>query len=484
MLTFLPEHYLLTGVLFLLCFGIIYGLSAHMKFPFLYKNILFLSILLLINFIIYNIEDLIYSNIYYNFFFLKDSGIALVEILLTLLTIIILITSFFYNKTNNILYWEYPILILFSLTSIFYLVSSNELISFYFLLEFQSICFYILASYNRKTKKSLESGIKYFILGSFASILLILGFSFIYGISGLTHFEDLFIFLNTTTINNIYMNIGLTLMLAAFMFKIYAAPFHFWVSEVYHGSPTSSVMFFATIPLIAFFMILYKFYFIFYINYITIWKLFLIVICMCSLIVGTLGALYQQYIKKLLAYSSIMNMGFTTAALITVNTTTTIHNFNYIILYTLNTLVLLVIFSNLFNLRIKQNIESLSTLTGFFKQNKLLSVLIMCMFYTVAGLPPFSFFFAKLMILTSILTTTSNWIVFPIIITTLIGSFYYLRVIQLISYSNQKQWIWVKPIPYISIFICVLIFLFNLTYLGNSSILNACSYYIALELYL
>lgn len=484
MLTFLPEHYLLAGVLSLLCYGIIYGLSSNIKFPFLYKNILFLSILLLINFFFYNIEDLIYNNIYYNFFFIKDNSTAVIELLLTILTAIILVTSLFYNKNNNIFYWEYPILILFSLTSIFYLVSSNELISFYFLLEFQSICFYILASYNRKTKKSLESGIKYFILGSFASILLILGFSFIYGISGLTHFEDLFIFFNTTKINSLYLNIGLILMLSAFMFKIYAAPFHFWVSEVYHGAPTSSVMFFATIPLIAFFMILYKFYFIFYINYTIIWKYYLLVICMCSLVFGTLGALYQQYIKKLLAYSSIMNMGFTTAALITVNATTTVHNINYIILYTINTLVILIIFSNLFNFRIKQNIESLSLFTGFFKQNKLLSILIMCMFYTVAGLPPFSFFFAKLMILTSMINTTSYWIVFPIIITTLIGSFYYLRVIQLISYSNQNSWLWIKPIPYVSIFISVLIFLFNLFYLGNSSVLNALSYYIALELYL
>lgn len=484
MLTFLPEHYLIIGILFLFSFGIIYGLSGNLKYPSFYNNTLYLSIVLLINFVFYTIEDFIHNTIYYNFFFIKDGSTYIIELILTLLTLLILITSFFYNKKNNILYWEYPILILFSTISLYYLISSNELISFYFLLEFQSICFYILASYNRKIKKSLESGIKYFIMGSFSSILLILGFSFIYGVSGLTHLEDLFIFFNTVKTNSIQINIGLILILIAFMFKIYAAPFHFWVSEVYHGAPTSSVMFFATIPLLVYFIILYKFYFIFYINNTDVWKYFLTIICMCSLLCGTLGALYQQYIKKLLAYSSIMNMGFTTAAIIVINVSTTIHNINYILLYILNTLNILIIFSNIFNIKTKQNVETIYTFTGYFKQNKLLALLIMCMFYTVAGLPPFSFFFAKLMILTSIMSTTINWIVIPIIISTLIGSFYYIRIVQLISYSTQTQWIWIKPLSYITLFICFSIFLFNLLYIGNSSIFNTISYYIALELYL
>ena len=166
MLTFLPEHYLLISSLFLLCYGITFGLSSNIKFPFLYKNITFLSILVLLNFIFCNIEDFILNNIYYNFFFLKDQSIYLIEILLAILTIVILIGSYAYNKNNNIFYWEYTLLILFSILSIFFLISSNEIIAFYFLLEFQSICFYILAAYNRKSKKSLESGIKYFILGS------------------------------------------------------------------------------------------------------------------------------------------------------------------------------------------------------------------------------------------------------------------------------------------------------------------------------
>lgn len=485
MISFLPEHYLLIGSLFLLCYGIIFGLSSNLKFPFLYKNTVYLSILVLFNFIIFNIQDSVNNNIYYNFFFLKDSMVFITELLLAFLSIIILLTSYYYNKNNSILYWEYPILIIFSITSIYFLISTTELISFYFLLEFQSICFYILAAYNRKSKKSLESGIKYFIMGSFASILLLLGFSFVYAITGLTNLEDLYIFFYTTKINNILLYTGIILILAALMFKIYAAPFHFWVSEVYQGAPTSSVMFFATIPLLAFFIVIYKFFFILFYNFTDIWKLFFILICMCSLLLGTLGALYQQYIKKLLAYSSIMNMGFTTAALLNTDVITTHHNIIYIILYTINTLAILIIFSNLYDIKKKNNIELLSNLISFFKQNKILSTLIMCFFYTVAGLPPFSFFFGKLMLLTSLSNSSSNLIVYPIILATLIGSFYYLRVIQLISYSStNKQWINIKPISYISLFISFIILIFNIIYLGNSSTINVLSYAIALELYL
>lgn len=484
MLSFLPEHYLLSCSLFLLCYGITFGLSATIKFPFLYKNTIFLGILILLNFMFFNMEDFIVNNIYYNFFFLKDQSTTIIQVILTILSMIILITSYFYNKNNSILYWEYPILIIFSITSVFFLVGSNEIISFYFLLEFQSICFYILAAYNRKSKKSLESGIKYFIMGSFSSILLLLGFSFIYALTGLTHFEDLYVFFSSSQNPSFIMLLAMVLILVAFMFKIYAAPFHFWVADVYQGAPTSSVLFFATIPLLAFVLILYKFYFIFFINYTEMWKLFFLVTCMCSLIMGTLGALYQQYIKKLLAYSSIMNMGFVTAGFLVTNPIVIQHNINYIVLYIINTLAVLILFSNMYLVNEKKNAELISNYVGFFKQNKFISVLIMCFFYSLAGLPPFSFFFGKLMLLTSLMNTDVSFIVYPIIITTLIGSFYYLRVVQLMSYSNQKQWIHVKPISYITLFMIICITFVNLLYLGNYSNLGILTYYISLELYL
>ena len=276
----------------------------------------------------------------------------------------------------------------------------------------------------------------------------------------------------------------MTLIMIAFMFKIYAAPFHFWVADVYQGAPTSSVLFFATVPLLIYVLIIYKFYFMLFVNYIEMWKLFFLVVCMCSLIMGTLGALYQQYIKKLLAYSSIMNMGFIISGLLETNPLVVQHNIHYILLYILNTLAVLIIFSNLFLIREQKNIELISNLVGFFKQNKFISVLIMCFFYSLAGLPPFSFFFGKLMLLTSLVNTSVSFIVYPIILTTLIGSFYYLRIVQLMSYSNQKQWIHIKPMSYATLFLIICIALINLFYLGNNSNLAILSYYISLELYL
>jgi len=176
MISLLPEHYLLGAVLVLICYGISFGLSGPMNFPFIYKNMSYLSILVLLNVLFLTLNDFIFSTISFNFFFLKDDLVVLVELFTLLVTFNILLAVVKYNKEMHIYYFEYVLLILFMVLSIYFLISSNELISFYFILEFQGICLYVLAAFNRKQKSSLEAGIKYFILGSFSSIILFLGF--------------------------------------------------------------------------------------------------------------------------------------------------------------------------------------------------------------------------------------------------------------------------------------------------------------------
>jgi NADH-quinone oxidoreductase subunit N len=371
--------------------------------------------------------------------------------------------------------------------SIYFLISSNELVSFYFVLEFQSICLYVLAAFNRKHKSSLEAGIKYFILGSFSSIILLLGFSFIYAVSGLTHLEDLFIYFmtfNVTNTQSLLIDLSIVLIGSAFFFKIYAAPFHFWIADIYQGAPTSSMIFFATVPLISLFFILLKFYLIIFYNFMDIWKYFAFLTCLFSLVVGTLGALYQQYIKRLLAYSSIANVGFIISSFLFDNPFMYQHAFNYILLYSINLLGLISIFLNLHIKNKRVFLENLSLLAGLFKQNKVISIYIMVLLYSVAGLPPFSFFFGKIFLLTSLSNSSFYYIVYPIIAATLIGSFYYLRIVQLISYNSYNSWLLLSRISYIVLFNVFLIILFNSMYLFNYSTINVLTYYIVLDLYL
>lgn len=487
MISFLPEHYLMSAVLLLICYGISFGLSGPLNFPFVYKNMSYLSILVLINVLFFNLNDFVFNTLSFNFFFLKDDLITMIELFTLLVSINIILVVIKYNKTMNIYYFEYLLLVLFMVLSIYFLISSNELISFYFVLEFQSICLYVLAAFNRKHKSSLEAGIKYFILGSFSSIILLLGFSFIYAVSGLTHLEDLFIYFmtfNVTNTQSLLIDLSIVLIGSAFFFKIYAAPFHFWIADIYQGAPTSSMIFFATVPLISLFFILLKFYLVIFYNFMDIWKYFTLLTCLFSLVVGTLGALYQQYIKRLLAYSSIANVGFIISSFLFDNPFMYHHAFNYILLYSINLLGLISLFLNLYIKNKHVFLENLSLLSGLFKQNKVISIYIMVLLYSVAGLPPFSFFFGKIFLLTSLSHSSFYYMVYPIIAATLIGSFYYLRIVQLISYNSYSSWLSLSRIPYIVLFNVFLIILFNSMYLFNYSTINVLTYYIVLDLYL
>jgi len=162
--------------------------------------------------------------------------------------------------------FEFSILILLSLLSLNLILITVNLISFYLLLEFQSFCFYILASYGKKNKYSFEAGLKYFILGSFSSVLLLFGIVLFYGFTGIFYYDDLHLFfLNFSNISsNVYLtsvfNFAIALMLVGLLFKLYAFPFHFWVSDIYQGSPFIVTFFFSTIPFFSTFYIFIKLY--------------------------------------------------------------------------------------------------------------------------------------------------------------------------------------------------------------------------------
>ena len=193
MISILNEHFLIISALIILCFGIIYRFATYLNFPSISYAINTLTILALVSSLFIIGVDISIMSIQFNSIFIKDHTTVLVEIITILIGIGVIATTNRYNQKEKITHFEYIILLIFVLISIQLLITTEELFSFYLILEFQSICFYILASL-KKNKYSIEASIKYFIIGSFASIILLLGFSFLYGVSGLTKFEDLSIF--------------------------------------------------------------------------------------------------------------------------------------------------------------------------------------------------------------------------------------------------------------------------------------------------
>lgn len=489
MISLLNEHFLIIASLIILCFGIIYKFAIHLQFPYINTSINVLAILALTTSFGILIIDSTTVTIMYNSLFIKDYVTVFVEAITLLLAIGILIVTTTYNKKEHIPQFEYVLLLLFVIISIHLLVAVEELFAFYLILEFQSICLYVLSSL-KKNKYSIEAAIKYFIIGSFASILLLIGFSFIYGISGLTNMEDLYIFLINAKQQeqlDIIITLAIAFISAGLFFKIYMAPMHLWVSDIYAQSPTSSVIIFATTSLIPFYVIMFKFYVHLFSEYDYVWKTILVITCLSSIVIGTIGAMYQYSIKRLLAYSSIANTGYIFSSLIVYSSPFLVsHGILYLLLYTINTFG---IFTLVINMRFRSEnqeeyqLENIYQLQGLFKQSRGISFIYMIYFYTVAGLPPFSFFFSKIYLFTSLIyNNNSFWMIVLMAILTVMSVFYYIRIIQMIFFNKQVHNHALLNIPDHIIYITGLILAINVFFIIGAlnfvSVVNYITFYL------
>jgi NADH-quinone oxidoreductase subunit N len=462
MISFLPEHYLIFGILCLLSFFSLNTLSIRNNFPRLSFGVGILFFILLLNFFILTIYDLVFGDIFFNFFFVKLEMHSFIQLFMGIVLCILLVNLMVYNKRLYINMFEFYIIVLLSFFSLCLLISSRELISFFFLLELQGFCFYILASFNRFNKYSIESGLKYFILSSFSSILIVLGFSILYSTSGLMDFNELYYYFNST---NQYSTILLTSFIfvcSGFLFKMYHFPFHFWIADIYQGSPLSSVSVFSTLPLLSIFYSFYVLLVYVFNSIIVDIKIILVFLSIGSMLIGTFYALYQRKIKRLLAYSSVTNIGYIMTSVLNDNIFGLVNGLLFISIYIINLICIFVFFLNLYDAKTKTYIESFYNLVGFYKTHKQLAFLLIIYIFSIAGIPPFSAFFSKLFLITSLFNESYYLIVFIMIITTFLSCFYYLRIVKSISYESSNNWYFIKPFSYLTCFSLVLLIIFQL----------------------
>ena len=205
--------------------------------------------------------------------------------------------------------FEYPILIIFSVVGMMFMVSANDLMVLYLGLELQSLALYVVASIRRESLKSTEAGMKYFVLGALSSGLLLYGASLIYGYSGSTNFQSIIISLDSGSVS-LGLMFGMILLVAGLAFKISAVPFHMWTPDVYEGSPTPVTAFLSTAPKIAamalFARVVYDAFYVL----ISDWQQVVALMSVLSMFVGAIAAIGQTNIKRLMAYSSIAHMGY------------------------------------------------------------------------------------------------------------------------------------------------------------------------------
>ena len=329
---------------------------------------------------------------------------------------------------------EYPILILCSILGMIVMISSNDLIVFFIALELQSLALYILASFNRDQIKSSEAGLKYFILSALSSGLLLYGCSLIYGFSGSTNF----IIISETMNSSQYgLTFGFIFILVGLAFKISAVPFHMWAPDVYEGSPTSVTLFFAIVPKIAALTVFIRFLYLPFLNVIDQWQIIIVFLSIASMVFGAVAAIGQKNLKRLVAYSSIGHMGYALAGLAAGTNLGIQSSIVYISIYIVMNLGL---FSCLLMMkRNDQYYENIEDLSGLSKNHPLLSLSLMIILFSLAGIPPLAGFFAKFYIFTAVIEQSMYFLAIIGLLSAVISAFYYLRIIKIIYFDLEKE---------------------------------------------
>jgi|SwirhirootsSR3_FD_contig_81_1352853_length_1900_multi_6_in_0_out_0_1 NADH-ubiquinone oxidoreductase chain 2 len=332
---------------------------------------------------------------------------------------------------------EYPLIVLFTVLGMSCLISSSDLVSMFLSIELQSFAVYILATIYRESESATSAGLKYFLLGSLSSALILLGSSLLYGFTGLTTFDSLYLLCSTTSTNH-YIELGVLLMAMGLLFKVSAAPFHWPFPSIYSGVPTVVTAALSTLPKLSVFIFLFEFHQIFQ-SSVRI-DLILLIAGLLSLILGSLSALTQFNIKHLLAYSSISNVGFILLALSTSSVIGLEASLFYLIQYTLtnvNVFLMLVSMGNLLDSPVSKGSPLLfiKQLSGLFQLFPLLGLSFAVSLFSLMGIPPFVGFFAKLEVLLALLFSGSYFVAVLVILFSVLSASYYLQIIRVIHFD-------------------------------------------------
>jgi len=423
----IPEIFISTSIMFLLLFGVFKKNSSNLIYSLSIITLL-ISLGLIVNLPIGE-ETYLFNNSY------KIDQLSFIMKIITIISgIFVLVSSYTYTKSEKIFNFEYSILILCSILGMLVMIGSYDLIVFYIGLELQSLSLYVLAAFNRNNIKSSEAGLKYFVLSALSSGILLYGCSLIYGYSGSTNF----ILISENIFSSEYGNVfGLVFILVGLAFKISAVPFHMWAPDVYEGSPTSITLFFTVVPKIAALTVFIRFLYVPFFSLIDQWQTIIIFLSLSSMIFGAVSAIGQKNLKRLIAYSSIGHMGYALAGL-AVGTNSGIQNsIIYICIYlVMNLGIFCCLFAMKRNDKFFDNIDDLS---GLSKNHPLMSLSLLILLFSLAGIPPLAGFFAKFYIFISVIEQSMYFLAIVGLLSTVISAFYYLRIIKVIYFDPPKD---------------------------------------------
>ncbi|MBY6115531.1 NADH-quinone oxidoreductase subunit NuoN [Mameliella alba] len=376
------------------------------------------------------------TQVAFNGMFVNDGFARFAKVVILVSAAAVLLMSEGYMARRGLLRFEYPLLITLAAVGMMMMVSAGDLMALYMGLELQSLSLYVVASLRRDSAKSTEAGLKYFVLGALSSGLLLYGASLTYGFAGTTLFSGI---IQTATEGHVSVGllIGLVMLIAGLAFKVSAVPFHMWTPDVYEGSPTPVTAFFATAPKVAAMALFARVMFDAFGQATADWGQVVALLSVLSMFVGSIAAIGQRDIKRLMAYSSIAHMGYALMGLAAGTELGVQAMLIYMAIYvTMNVGTFAFILSMERDGQPVTDIQSLG-MYSTREPGKALAMLVLL--FSLAGVPPLVGFFGKFYVLRAAYEGGLAWLAVAGVVASVIGAFYYLRIVFYMYFGQDRE---------------------------------------------
>ena len=346
----------------------------------------------------------------------------------------VFIYSKFYLRQFRMFRTDFYTLSLFALLGVMLLISANSLITVYLGLELTSLSTYALVAFDRESKRGSEAAMKYFVLGSMASGMLLYGMSMIYGATGSLDLQQISVAISNQGGGNLMLVFGLVFLVVGIAFKLGLVPFHMWLPDVYEGAPVAVTLFIAAVPKMAGFAMAYRLLYTGLGDLHGDWQQMLSILAVLSIVLGNLAAIAQSNIKRMLAYSTISHMGFVLMGLLPGTADGFGASMFYVIVYSLMS-------AGAFGMVIMLSArgveaERLDDFRGLNQRNSWYAAIMAMVMFSMAGVPVFVGFFAKWLVIKSALDAGMVWLAISAVVFSVVGAFYYLRVVKLMYFDE------------------------------------------------
>jgi len=377
------------------------------------------------------------ASLIFNGMYISDSLGDILKVFIYLVTAVVFLYSREYLVERNLFKGEFFVLGLFAVLGMMIMVSAHSMLLVYLGLETLSLSMYAMVALHRDSKESSEAAMKYFILGAIASGMLLYGMSMIYGATGSLDLAEISQFIQQSNENNLVLVFGLTFVVIGIAFKLGAVPFHMWMPDVYHGAPTAVTLFIATGPKIAAFAMIIRMLVDGLGGLHMEWKDMLMMLAILSIVAGNVIAIAQTNIKRMLAYSTISHVGFLLLGIMTGTAAGNSAALFYILVYSLMSLGgfgMIIMLS-----RSGFEADKIDDFKGLNERSPWFAGMMLILMFSMAGVPPFVGFYAKLSVLRAVVDIDMVWLAVLAVIFSVIGAFYYLRIIRMMYFERAED---------------------------------------------